>query len=112
MNISEQIFNELNTIIEKLKDPNISVLEKEELIKRKEDLTKRFSNHCKSGEVTPIKVLSSLTSEEEALEINYLIENKLLALASEIRLKKNKESFKEISSALEGAKEKLDGRGK
>ena len=45
MNISEQIFNELNTIIEKLKDPNISALEKEELIKRKEDLTKRFSNH-------------------------------------------------------------------
>ena len=112
MNISEQIFNELNTIIEKLKDPNISALEKEELIKRKEDLTKRFSNHCNSGEVTPIKVLSSLTSEEEALEINYLIENKLLALASEIRLKKNKESFKEISSALEGAKEKLDGRSK
>ena len=56
MNISEQIFNELNTIIEKLKDPNISALEKEELIKRKEDLIKRFSNHCKSGEVTPIKV--------------------------------------------------------
>ena len=78
MNISEQIFNELNTIIEKLKDPNISALEKEELIKRKEDLTKRFSNHCKSGEVTPIKVLSSLTSEEEALEINYLIENKIV----------------------------------
>ena len=119
MNISEQIFNELNTIIEKLKDPNISALEKEKLIKRKEDLTKRFSNHCKSGEVTPIKVLSSLTSEEEALEINYLIENNIykneanmLSLASEIRLKKNKESFKEISSALEGAKEKLDGRGK
>ena len=48
----------------------------------------------------------------EYLDINYLIENKLLALASEIRLKKNKESFKEISSVLEGAKEKLDGRGK
>ena len=78
MNISEQIFNELNTIIEKLKEPNISALEKEELIKRKEDLIKRFSNHCKSGEVTPIKVLSSLTSEEEALEINYLIIEKVV----------------------------------
>ena len=104
MNISEQIFNELNTIIEKLKDPNISALEKEELIKRKEDLIKRFSNHC--------KVLSSLTSEEEALEINYLIENKQLALESVINLKNNKESFDKIVSALDGAKEKLDGRGK
>ena len=112
MNISEQIFNELNTIIEKLKDPNISALEKEELIKRKEDLIKRFSNHCKSGEVTPIKVLSSLTSEEEALEINYLIENKQLALESVINLKNNKESFDKIVSALDGAKETLDGRGK
>ena len=110
MNISEQIFNELNTIIEKLKEPNISALEKEELIKRKEDLIKRFSNHCKSGEVTPIKVLSSLTSEEEA--INYLIKNKQLALESVINLKNNKESFDKIVSALDGAKEKLDGRGK
>jgi len=59
-----------------------------------------------------VKKIEKEYSEEEALEINYLIENKLLALASEIRLKKNKESFKEISSALEGAKEKLDGRGK
>lgn len=112
MNISEQIFNELNTIIEKLKDSNISALEKEELIKRKEDLTKRFSNHCKSGEVTPIKVLSGLVSEEDSMAVNYSIENKQLALESVIKLKNNKESFDKIVSALDGAKEKLDGRGK
>ena len=44
--------------------------------------------------------------------INYLIENKQLALESVINLKNNKESFDKIVSALDGAKEKLDGRGK
>ena len=112
MNISEQIFNELNTIIKKLEDSNISALEKEELIKRKEDLTKRFHEHCKSGEVTPIKVLSSLVGEEDSMAVNYSIENKQLALESVINLKNNKENLNKIVSALDGAKEKLDGRGK
>lgn len=112
MNISEQIFNELNIIIKKLEDPNISALEKDELIKRKEDLTKRFHEHCKSGEVTPIKVLSSLVGEEDVMTVNYSIENKQLALESVINSKNNKENFNKIIFALDGAKEKLDGRGK
>lgn len=112
MNISEQIFNELNIIIKKLEDPNISTLEKDELIKRKEDLTKRFHEHCKSGEVTPIKVLSSLVGEEDVMTVNYSIENKQLALESVINSKNNKENFNKIIFALDGAKEKLDGRGK